>query len=336
MTERHDSASSPARDPVVRNENEYVVDAAASSTGTPAADPSPAAAEPRGSTVSLTNLLMCAALSLLMGLGGAWIYHAFLGETTIPDRPEQATESRNDSGSDSARFVERLDNLSGQVVDLGKRVDAIPKPRPAPDLKPIEEKLAKLETDAKESEARARRLDGIAGKVEKVEKDLGNSRSDQKVLEDFQSRIAGLEGQVESIKKDVKDAKKSDGAKQDAAKPSALGDSSPGGHEMGGPPGPVLGPGVKSFEQGDYREAFEYFNGLTTARLEDARIWYLAALSRGLSTGQWDGETERLARRGADLEKAGTPQKALIDSALANLTVQTGKDWIAFFRRVGR
>lgn len=53
------------------------------------AAPGTGRAEPRGSTVSLTNLLMCAALSLLLGLGGAWIYHTFLEETTVPDRPEQ-------------------------------------------------------------------------------------------------------------------------------------------------------------------------------------------------------------------------------------------------------
>ena len=47
----------------------------------------------------------------------------------------------------------------------------------------------------------------------------------------------------------------------------------------------------------------------------------------------WKGETERLVTQGVDREKAGKPSKSQIDAAFADLTPETGKDWLAFYRR---
>jgi hypothetical protein len=100
--------------------------------------------------------------------------------------------------------------------------------------------------------------------------------------------------------------------------------------------GPVLEPGVKLFQAGRYQEAYKTFKDLLEARPEDARVWYLAALAHGLATGEWRGETERLVEQGVAREKAGTPQKPLIDSALDGLTRETGKEWLEFYRRRAR
>ena len=62
-------------------------------------------------------------------------------------------------------------------------------------------------------------------------------------------------------------------------------------------------------------------------------VWYYAALSRGLATRDWKGETERLVTQGIEREKAGKPDKAKIDAAFEDLTPETGKDWLAFYRR---
>ena len=45
------------------------------------------------------------------------------------------------------------------------------------------------------------------------------------------------------------------------------------------------------------------------------------------------GEAEKLVTEGVKREKAGKPEKSEIDSAFSDLTTETGKDWLAFYRR---
>jgi hypothetical protein len=68
-------------------------------------------------------------------------------------------------------------------------------------------------------------------------------------------------------------------------------------------------------------------------RLRDNRRSRGRSLSRGLATRDWKGETERLVTQGVDREKAGKPDKPQIDAAFADLTAETGKDWLAYYRR---
>ncbi len=95
----------------------------------------------------------------------------------------------------------------------------------------------------------------------------------------------------------------------------------------------LLQAGVELFQKKNYDEASEFFAGLSKTQPDDARVWYYAALSRGLATRDWKGETERLVTQGVDREKAGKPDKSQIDAAFADLTSETGKDWLAFYRR---
>ena len=71
----------------------------------------------------------------------------------------------------------------------------------------------------------------------------------------------------------------------------------------------LLQAGVEFFQKKKYAEASEVFIGLTKTQPDDARVWYYAALSRGLATQDWKGETERLVTQGVDREKAGKPGK---------------------------
>jgi hypothetical protein len=91
--------------------------------------------------------------------------------------------------------------------------------------------------------------------------------------------------------------------------------------------------GIELFGQKKYDNASETFDTLTRTEPHDARVWYFAALSRGFATGDWKGQTEKLVTEGVEREKAGTPEKSKIDSAFADLTAETGKDWLAFYRR---
>jgi hypothetical protein len=95
----------------------------------------------------------------------------------------------------------------------------------------------------------------------------------------------------------------------------------------------LLQPGIDLFRQKKYDQASEAFDSLTRTNPDDARVWYFAALSRGLATRDWKGQTEKLVTEGVEREKAGTPEKSQIDSAFADLTAETGKDWLAFYRR---
>ncbi len=72
---------------------------------------------------------------------------------------------------------------------------------------------------------------------------------------------------------------------------------------------------------------------LPACNQDDARVWYYAALSYGLGSNDWSRITQSMVEEGLSREKAGKPPKSTIDSALAGLTKETGKDWLDFYRR---
>ena len=55
-------------------------------------------------------------------------------------------------------------------------------------------------------------------------------------------------------------------------------------------------------------------------------------MSQGKATGQWTGETVRLAKKGVEYEQAGTPDAAAIDASLADLPPDL-KNWVDFYRK---
>jgi hypothetical protein len=90
--------------------------------------------------------------------------------------------------------------------------------------------------------------------------------------------------------------------------------------------------GVELFHRGEYKEAYAIFRNLLQSQAEDARIWYYAALSYGLSSGDWGRATQMMAEQGAAREKENKPPKSQIDDALAGLSKETGRDWVDFYR----
>ena len=96
---------------------------------------------------------------------------------------------------------------------------------------------------------------------------------------------------------------------------------------------PALESGVSLFREKRYGEAYSGFRRLLQSQPDDARLWYYAALSYGLSTGDWGRMTQSMVEEGITREKAGKPPKSEIDAALAGLTKETGKDWLDFYRR---
>ncbi len=98
----------------------------------------------------------------------------------------------------------------------------------------------------------------------------------------------------------------------------------------------ALESGASQFRERRYGEAYATFRRILPSHRDDARFWYYAALSYGLSTKDWGKMTQSMAEEGVSREKAGQPQKSAIDSAFAGLTKETGKDWLDFFRRRAR
>jgi hypothetical protein len=91
--------------------------------------------------------------------------------------------------------------------------------------------------------------------------------------------------------------------------------------------------GISLLERGQFASACEIFQRLQVAATNDARVWYLSALAEGLTSGDWDGLAKRLAEKGLERERAGTPSTAQIDTALATRTSTKGESWIASLRR---
>ncbi len=95
----------------------------------------------------------------------------------------------------------------------------------------------------------------------------------------------------------------------------------------------TLAKAVDLFRHGRYQASLEAFDTLEIDNPDDARVWYYAALSYGLSTGDWNEGAARLVEKGIAREEAGTPQTSRIDVEFRDLTSANGKDWLATYRK---
>jgi TolA-binding protein len=198
-----------------------------------------------------------------------------------------------------------VEGFKADLKALQERLEAMPKPTPAPDLDPLNSKVAAL---SKSTEA----LADLPKKVEDLNQRIGS----------FDTTLASLRGDIDTLKSEVKTAAASG---SEAPKPS--GDANVALA--------VLDPGVDLFKAGKYKEASDAFRKLTESNPNDARVWYYAAISRGSATKDWAGETLRMVEKGVELEKAGTPEGARIDAALADLN-PTFKNWLDAYRKGAR
>ncbi|HWE37866.1 MAG TPA: hypothetical protein VG406_14955 [Isosphaeraceae bacterium] len=248
-------------------------------------------------------------LLFLAAMAGAWVMHvqdvpAAASPAAAPATAESkpADEPKKDAAApaptpaaaeDTKALKDEVAALSRKVAELRDKVEAMPKPAPAPDLKPIESKLDEL------------------------------AKADAAVA-DLPKQVGALDEKVAALTKDL-DSTKTDLAKvrDQAAKPAAAAAASPL------VPDAEMAPAVELFKQKKYQDASTAFTKLAEAYPDDARAWYYATLAKGLATKDWD---VNLVMKGVAREKAGTPDKAAIDSAFADLDKTTGKDWLAYYR----
>ena len=172
------------------------------------------------------------------------------------------------------------------------------------------------------------RVSSLSGKVDQDSRKITTLTAD---LEGMRNQVASLRNNIHNSASAEKPSSRGEKPSDKAEEPRTAILSEPP-REIP-PPVRLLQAGVDYFQKKNYAKASEIFAGLSKTRPDDARVWYYAALLRGLATRDWKGETERLVTQGVDREKAGKPSKSQIDAAFADLTTETGKDWLAFYRR---
>ncbi len=206
-------------------------------------------------------------------------------------------------------LADRVDALRADVDKLAKKED---RPDAAAEVKPLRDKVEDLSRTVANLPAR---LDSLGQKVETVSKVEAQAPSPR--IEALEKRVGDLAQAVDAFRGEV------------AARPGTP--RTPPPARLGGESG--MSSAVAFFKQGKYDEAQAALGRLQKAEPDDARVWYYSALAHGLATRQWVGETDRLVKVGLDREKAGTPDAAAIDAAFADLTPNTGKDWLAGYRK---
>lgn len=228
------------------------------------------------------------------------------------------TPPSSDAVAGQVKKVEAdLAGLSEQFKALQAKVDALPKAAPEPDLKPVQE-----------------RIDALAKSVEPVAKLPETVASLEKQVSTLEAGLEGTKGELKTLSDGVKKASEDAEKAVAAAKPAETKPAEAATTPAAGTPG-SFSAGSKLYAAGRYADAAAEFKKGTDAGEKDARIYYLAALSQGLSGVAWTGEPARLMTEGAKLEKAGTPAKAEIDTAVSNVPA-SAKTWFYYYRGLAR
>ena len=217
-------------------------------------------------------------------------------------KPAEPAPAPTPAAVDVAPLKEEVAALTKQVAELAAKVEAAPKAEAA-DVKPLEAKVAEL----------AKVPDMVAPLPKRID--------------DLDGRLAGIGTTLDGLKAEVAALK---AAPAPAPAPAAAADPKPEDVNVADQ---AMGQAVDLFKQGKYKDAAAAFVKLSEADANDARVWYYAAISNGLGSGKWDGDTATYVNKGIALEKAGSPATDKIDPVFADLTTKTGKDWLAGYRK---
>jgi TolA-binding protein len=274
----------------------------------------------------LGTLLTSSVLSFLFGGAGAWGYLTYIQPMLkLPQDKSQRASVTESASNVQSPDLSRLADLSGKLDQLQSRVDHLPRAMTTKDLEPVNHRLTALEDLSGKVQALDSRVNPLPLKVEEDNRKITAMLAD---IDGVRKQVASLQTELESKLKAERPSVKRD---------TMLAESShERPREIEPPRNVLLQPGIDLFRQKKYDQASEAFDSLTRTNPDDARVWYFAALARGLATRDWKGQTEKLVTEGVEREKAGTPEKSHIDSAFADLTAETGKNWLAFYRRRAR
>jgi len=253
---------------------------------------------------------------LAVGFAGVIVasWFAQAAPAPVPDAPPLPATSTDSTGADAAAAPTptpvatetpaiTAESVKAELDALVKKIDELAKPEPPVDLTPIQEQVAAL----------AKSVEPLAALP--------------KMVEDLTAKLAESEKVVEALKAEFTTTK-DDLTARIASIPA------PSAAPTATPAAPAVDPAamtsaVDLFKANKFAEALEAFKTLPA---DDARVLYYTALATGLNTKSWAGETEKIVLQGVEREKAGSPASGEIDAALAGLTEQQGKAWLAFYR----
>jgi TolA-binding protein len=293
------------------------------------------------------GIVISSVLALLFGGAGAWAYERFLSPwasatpSAAPNSRGRDAEARKDLTGLENRIKDlttECNNLADQYKKLQSRVELMPRSARAPDLAPIEQKVAQVDRLSQQLDAIGKKIDPLPQKLEQSERRI--TELDQK-LDELRKQETAARGRRPSDRDRQVPLTGGDhpspstGLERPSPAEAAENKPSPS-DDKGQSVDPTLESGVSLFREKRYGEAYAVFRKLLQSQPDDARVWYYAALAYGLSTGDWSPMTQTMVEEGVAREKAGKPAKAEIDSAFAGLTKETGKDWLAFYRRRAR
>jgi tetratricopeptide (TPR) repeat protein len=218
--------------------------------------------------------------------------------------------------SDEIRTLEaELDDLGARFKELKSQVDARPAPPAAPDLGPIQTKLDSLAKSHDELAELPKKVSDLEERVGRLDKAVADLKSE---LGDLRAEIKKVGDVAAANSKSLESSRTAE-----TARPANRADSE-------------LERGIALFKGRKYSEASAVFRSLTESNPDDARAWYYAGLSNGFATKDWQGETLRLVNQGVEREKAGTPDTAKIDEALAGLKPAATRTWLDYYRKKAR
>jgi len=223
--------------------------------------------------------------------------------------------------------------MADQFKQLRSRVESLPASTARADLGAIEGKVAQVDRLAERVEALTNRVDPLAGRFDQMDRRIAQ-------LDDRINRLPrgsnvaidrpnAADHRISLARNNREESPDRDGTGEASAPMPA---PAPGTDPAPETSDPSLDEGEALFRRGKYSDAYAVFRGRLQEHPDDARNWYYAALSYGLATGEWGQMTETMVREGVAREKAGHPARPQIDAAFDNLTRQTGKDWLAYYR----
>jgi TolA-binding protein len=294
--------------------------------------------------LSLSTVLLSGLLAFVLGGAGAWAYLRYADRLPAGMRPGPVAAVVADGAGKAKDEGPTIKDLATQVDDVSTRLERLQTemkklPKSAVDQEAIDAKLSGVSDLSKKLQALTERVAALPTKID------DNGRKTAEIA----AEVEGLRGRVSTLQSDLTAAKNDIGADNKkpaeaasrpatepaAAKPDAdVSRASDGAaNNADKPDNDPLEAAIGQFREKKYQDASDSFSQLTKANPDDARVWYFAALARGFATNDWKGETERLVNEGVAREKAGKPEKSVIDTAFADLSKDTGKDWLAFYRR---
>ncbi len=267
---------------------------------------------------------------ILTALGiGAFFAGKSMEESAPPATPPPATaEAKPEPAADAAKPAEPSPTPPAETAVAA--ADAPMKDDLAALSKRIDDLKAAVEADPKND---AESLKPLQAKVDELAKLPEMVAPMTKRLDDLDGRLNEMGTSFDAMKTEVAALKTSPAP---SPAPAAAAAAEEPRTEDVNTADAAMGQAVDLFKQGKYKEANDAFVKLSQDDANDARVWYYAALSNGLATRAWKGDTETYVKKGVEREKAGSPTADKIDPVFAELTKTTGKDWLAGWRKLAK